>query len=981
MNLFQHKHQKLILQCYPAGKATDKKPNSSELSYLLYYASTRRVKLEKVINFIRDKTQHDVHRNRTGNLQVTLAIVQELIQKCSDNLNVFALQVCQILQIIINTKELALCKSVVKTFGILCDNLDGGLFTGDKEFVKIFTDVFLILAGIGKDRSGVSQYDWQMISLMSINYISKCLSYNQTCGKKFIALSIPTLIQTIATNNSQTVLEKKIRSNLHEEDNGKRLSRVQLQKSQRVIAQQIDDNFLNDTLTLVDVNEEAFSSLKSFFNTNTASQISEVTRAVVQHNMVNGTDLEWGVLLLELCITWIPVQLRFVSLSTLLATLGRINIEGNSKSNYNLQFQYARYLLGLLSSKVNMIGLSVSDIIQQLLTLQTDLILKTSDLDKSDISILTDIYSDCICSLTTHIYYYDQVPDSIQEILLKMDFVLDSSFVDDTNPTITGEQIHDVIIQLLDNISKIFLILKNKTSSINRNHVNLEHWDISLGLLAPESESDLHAKTILTTQQLISIQAKYLKVFDEFLANELVVGKSKQSYDPAYRQPRLDPGSLNNDILHHDKDSQEKGHDYRQPDANQYITQQQNFISHFLMYIDKFFESYDSPNTELVLLLVAVLKHMISILGLNFVSNFIPFFHHWVMKVNKSTTFTQRQKFKDTIAHIILYYILKGLDEQYSHDLQNYCKSSKLFKQILDAVEYRKLHKYWVHGIDSSPSDLESTKSNRVLPTDVNGNQIPIRIRPENIEEFACGNNFLIVWLHPQKPLLTEIEKSQISTHMSTFNNDSRNTNNTFMVDQGSLFGSGPGMTANTTASAAAAALAHSSSIAEEAGGHFIPPADFVQRSGLSSDAASSNSEAGLYIGLGLGTAGDITMIHSEILQYSQHFQERGLPHANGLTTILRTVDSVDSTNNGSIYTYDSKYFQSPRVTDLKDAMSTHRGIRLAKPSFGGLNGNSTHNDNASTTAGSILNRNMTTTDVDSILHGLESEDDAAFVV
>ena len=367
---------------------------------------------------------------------------------------------CQILQIIINTKELALCKSVVKTFGILCDNLDGGLFTGDKEFVKIFTDVFLILAGIGKDRSGVSQYDWQMISLMSINYISKCLSYNQTCGKKFIALSIPTLIQTIATNNSQTVLEKKIRSNLHEEDNGKRLSRVQLQKSQRVIAQQIDDNFLNDTLTLVDVNEEAFSSLKSFFNTNTASQISEVTRAVVQHNMVNGTDLEWGVLLLELCITWIPVQLRFVSLSTLLATLGRINIEGNSKSNYNLQFQYARYLLGLLSSKVNMIGLSVSDIIQQLLTLQTDLILKTSDLDKSDISILTDIYSDCICSLTTHIYYYDQVPDSIQEILLKMDFVLDSSFVDDTNPTITGEQIHDVIIQLLDNISKIFLILK-----------------------------------------------------------------------------------------------------------------------------------------------------------------------------------------------------------------------------------------------------------------------------------------------------------------------------------------------------------------------------------------------------------------------------------------------------------------------------------------------------------------------------------------
>ncbi|EMG49554.1 Protein EFR3, partial [Candida maltosa Xu316] len=132
-----------------------------------------------------------------------------------------------------------------------------------------------------------------------------------------------------------------------------------------------------------------------------------------------------------------------------------------------------------------------------------------------------------------------------------------------------------------------------------------------------------------------------------------------------------------------------------------------------------------------------------------------------------------------------------------------------------------------------------------------------------------------------------------------------------------------------------------------------------------------------------LGTAGDITMIHSEILQYSQHFQERGLPHANGFTTILRTVDSVNTTNDGSIYTYDSKYLQSPRVVDLKDAMSTHRGIRLAKPNYSGTNGaaNPNHTDSASTTNGSILNKNMATTDVDSILSGLDSEDEAAFVV
>ena len=57
-------------------------------------------------------------------------------------------------------------------------------------------------------------------------------------------------------------------------------------------------------------------------------------------------------------------------------------------------------------------------------------------------------------------------------------------------------------------------------------------------------------------------------------------------------------------------------------------------------------------------------------------------------------------------------------------------------------------------------------------------------------------------------------------------------------------------------------------------GGHFVPPPEFVNHTGLSSESASSNSEKGLYTGLGLGTAGDITMIHSEILQYSQHFKK-----------------------------------------------------------------------------------------------------------
>lgn len=65
---FRPKHQVLILKCYPRFQRNnvDVKPNSSELSYLLFYASTRRSKLPKVGAFLEKKTASDIYRNRQG---------------------------------------------------------------------------------------------------------------------------------------------------------------------------------------------------------------------------------------------------------------------------------------------------------------------------------------------------------------------------------------------------------------------------------------------------------------------------------------------------------------------------------------------------------------------------------------------------------------------------------------------------------------------------------------------------------------------------------------------------------------------------------------------------------------------------------------------------------------------------------------------------------------------------------------------------
>jgi hypothetical protein len=77
------KHQNLILKCYPRlpkNAAADVKPNSSELAYLLYYASTRQHKLPKVGSFLESKTASDVYYNQSARVHVTLQILTAILE-------------------------------------------------------------------------------------------------------------------------------------------------------------------------------------------------------------------------------------------------------------------------------------------------------------------------------------------------------------------------------------------------------------------------------------------------------------------------------------------------------------------------------------------------------------------------------------------------------------------------------------------------------------------------------------------------------------------------------------------------------------------------------------------------------------------------------------------------------------------------------------------------------------------------------------
>lgn len=896
MGILHSKHQKLILQCYPPGKAVDKKPNPSELSYLLYYASTRRVKLEKVVAYLHSRTTSDTSRTRAGNLQVTLSILSALIEKCSENLNVFANEVCTILRLILKVHDVALRKSVLKTYGVLCEHLDGGLFSGDKEFVDSFTVLSQLLIDSAKETvAGPDLLDWKLISVLACEYVSNCIGFNIKVAKHFTTECIPLLLDIVKPNNSVQVLRERF----HVNENELAGKSSQVRKDSVVTA--IVHTETDVALTSQDVDEAAFTSLKSFFDTSLISQISASTNAVVKHTF-NAQDCSWGRTVIEVCATWIPVQLRFVALSTLLTRLNSILDEASSKNpQYQSQIQYANYILGLVSSDVNMIGLSVSDIIQQLLSLQASVALHHSlFLSELEVHELLTVYSNCICNLSTHVYYFDQVPDSIQEILMKVDSVLEQSFpiqnpdiTINTNATtlrsmnpVNGKNLKNLIITLLQNITIIFSILKKKPSTISRNYVLFEHWEISLGLLSPETDFEGFDPNILSPEDVSDIQIEYLQIFRDYIALEIF---SNEEYDQSGSNEMI---STENIVL--------ESKTYLIPDTNNYISNSDNFITHFLAHVDKLFQKREPPNIELLMLVSHTLKDLSGLLGINFLSNYIPFFFHWILKSTESVlpnpADDESARARDTIAYGIMHDTMKVLNDKYQQIPNGYCYSSDFFIGIEEDIDYRRCNGLWDGRLVTCELSVAHQKESLSHNTTKKGFQM-----------FVNGDAWLLSCINPYNALSLDTSRSYLR------------------IDQ------------------------H-----QDARNHHVPDFTLSSNSSIGSDFVLSpptNSHS-YSVGLGLGTAGDITSIHSGL--NNGHF---GSQSRNGYFD-----------NNGSIA---SRQQISPRVSDLKDAMFQRDKIPAIQ--FG-------EKFNPSS-AKSVLSRQLVQTDVDSILEGLDSDCDSEIVV
>ncbi|KAF3921028.1 hypothetical protein AA313_de0201051 [Arthrobotrys entomopaga] len=542
-NMCRPKHQILILKTYPKYQKNpvEIKPNASELSYLLYYVSTRRSKLQKVGAFLERRAARDIHKKRTGNVQVTLEICRALIEKCPRDLNIYATNILAILKSAITSKEIVLIEDTLRCWDAFCSHHDGANLASDEPYKRLFEEVIRLYANCASNPPAGHELRWRLVGLKAIKSVCSSEAISSSNAQKQLVIVLPVILQNVYSEDIEHLDEMQYiitTVETNEEKPAGGIPRTSIGTVDGAMANTAADA---DKLEQQDIELLALQSLKGIFEVNNPAQIRFATQATLQYmtSKPNISD-SWTTNLIEMVARWALTQYRFLILVEILEHLVSCPM---TEAEIPKQLVYAQLISWLLSSSVNLVGLSVMDVlvaiiakILQLLQLETKssppaspqlsnekpppTATGSSSLTTAAIYAITATITEvvkspsttrkdllyklrkCIADLATHIYYSDQIADIAGEVLLRLK-PSPTAPVATTDPAVAGvvpnvtEQPHVDDFFSFDTARAValksvrdLLVVANQRSaqSIGRNTVPLSVWEGTHWVLREEEK-------------------------------------------------------------------------------------------------------------------------------------------------------------------------------------------------------------------------------------------------------------------------------------------------------------------------------------------------------------------------------------------------------------------------------------------------------------------------------------------------------------
>lgn len=502
-----------------------------------------------------------------SNVQVALHIITALIEKLPRDLPIYARYVLSMIETVLRSNDVSLVENSIEPFETFCRNQDLANIATEQGLAHKYREVVRTYASFA-DPSSASYLPaktspplairWRTAGLRAIKGVVSSESLASDGGAS-LKIILPVILENLYSPDEDILvpLKARLRESEKPEHDLARNRRMSVNTVSTVDTANGDPALAgqsaadNDRQAEMDARLLALRCLEQIVvSGSNKGQIRNATTIILQfiskkqfprtttRDSIANQDGNWATTLIELIATWCPVQVRFVILVTAMDTLHDTTPKEDALDS---AYTILSVIDWLLKSSVNMIGLSVMDVLFGLMHYVTE-ILSPHDLaenpekeTKQDAQAegavflsgrrksLLALVEQSIGSLATHIYYGDQVADMMRAILRQFKAAPTSgnttqsslATVDETGATLldqnntqtesNGEKAHGesfahaaVKLTALRAIKAILVVANLKASSIaaeteTRNQVGIHVWEGTQGLLRDPERDVRHA--------------------------------------------------------------------------------------------------------------------------------------------------------------------------------------------------------------------------------------------------------------------------------------------------------------------------------------------------------------------------------------------------------------------------------------------------------------------------------------------------------
>jgi hypothetical protein len=417
-----------------------------------------------------------------------LQILTALIEKLPRELPLYARSVLTVIDTVLRSNDISMVEESVPTFETLCNSQDLAVLAAEQQYATQYQNIIRTYAACASPTSNPPSRPapsppvalrWRNVGLKAIKSVvgSEALGAD---SEKQLGIVVPVILENLYAGGEDILVSLQSRAQSNEKAEREQIRRRRTSTATVQTVDAGDGNIAEASGTAADADKAAeievrllaMRCLERIFVVSSHRPQIRIAAGLVLQFIVNRyivrkgeQELEeigvWAESLMQLIAKWCPVQDRFIILITAVEVLRGIPVDEHL---LNQQIILASLIDSLLKSPINMIGLSVIDVLAGFIQhisrlLQSSghpssqprpaskelnekakeaatkgnvyttsaLIEKQAVAEPPSAAVLsptrqrlTTLLQQCIGDLATHIYYADQLADMIRTILKRI---------------------------------------------------------------------------------------------------------------------------------------------------------------------------------------------------------------------------------------------------------------------------------------------------------------------------------------------------------------------------------------------------------------------------------------------------------------------------------------------------------------------------------------------------------------------------------